>query len=62
LVKKIIIVKIQQLILGTGTAIWWLTEPHCHLDELPPNPFISFLSNIKQVIDNLNKYFTIKML
>ncbi len=19
----------QQLILGTGTAIWWLTEPHC---------------------------------
>jgi hypothetical protein len=18
----------QQLILGTGTAIWWLTEPH----------------------------------
>jgi hypothetical protein len=28
--KKIIIVKkTQQLILGTGTAIWWLTEPHC---------------------------------
>jgi hypothetical protein len=20
----------QQLILGTGTAIWWLTEPHCY--------------------------------
>jgi hypothetical protein len=20
--------KIQQLILGTGTAIWWVTEPH----------------------------------
>jgi hypothetical protein len=19
----------QKLILGTGTAIWWLTEPHC---------------------------------
>jgi len=19
----------QQLILGTGTAIWWMTEPHC---------------------------------
>jgi hypothetical protein len=19
----------QQLILGTGTAIWWVTEPHC---------------------------------
>jgi hypothetical protein len=30
--KKIIIVKkTQQLILGTGTAIWWLTEPHCKL-------------------------------
>ncbi len=23
--------KTQQLILGTGIAIWWLTEPHCHL-------------------------------
>jgi hypothetical protein len=21
--------KTQQLILGTGTAIWWVTEPHC---------------------------------
>jgi hypothetical protein len=21
----------QQLILGTGTAIWWLTEPHSSL-------------------------------
>jgi hypothetical protein len=21
--------KQQQLILGTGTAIWWVTEPHC---------------------------------
>jgi len=21
----------QQLILVTGTAIWWLTEPHCDL-------------------------------
>ncbi len=23
--------KTQQLILGTGTAIWWATEPHCYL-------------------------------
>jgi hypothetical protein len=23
----------QQLILGTGTAIWWVTEPHCHYAE-----------------------------
>jgi hypothetical protein len=22
--------KTQQLILGTGIAIWWLTEPHCY--------------------------------
>jgi hypothetical protein len=21
----------QQLILGTGTAIWWVTEPHCQI-------------------------------
>jgi hypothetical protein len=21
--------KQQQLMLGTGTAIWWVTEPHC---------------------------------
>ena len=27
--KKIpLLLKTQQLILGTGTAIWWLTEPH----------------------------------
>jgi hypothetical protein len=26
--KKIIIVKTQQFILGTVSAIWWLTEPH----------------------------------
>ncbi len=30
----------QQLILGTGTAIWWLTEPHCmriirHFSKFP---------------------------
>jgi hypothetical protein len=29
LVKKYLLLKMQQLILGTGTAIWWLTEPHC---------------------------------
>jgi hypothetical protein len=23
--------KTQQLILGTGIAIWWLTEPHCSI-------------------------------
>ncbi len=26
--KKSLLLKMQQLILGTGTAIWWLTEPH----------------------------------
>jgi hypothetical protein len=25
----------QQLILETGTAIWWLTEPHCTKQLLP---------------------------
>jgi hypothetical protein len=24
----------QQLILGTGTAIWWLTEPHWETMEV----------------------------
>jgi hypothetical protein len=28
LVKKSLLLITQQLILGTGTAIWWLTEPH----------------------------------
>ncbi len=28
LLKKIICYETQQLILGTGTAIWWVTEPH----------------------------------
>jgi hypothetical protein len=23
------VLKKQQLILGTGTDIWWVTEPHC---------------------------------
>jgi hypothetical protein len=27
--QKSLLLKTQQLILGTGTAIWWLTEPHC---------------------------------
>jgi len=29
LLKKISCYETQQLILGTGTAIWWVTEPHC---------------------------------
>jgi hypothetical protein len=28
--KKISCYETQQLILGTGTAIWWVTEPHCN--------------------------------
>ncbi len=27
--KKFSCYETQQLILGTGTAIWWVTEPHC---------------------------------
>ncbi len=26
-VKEIVVVKMQQLMLGTGTTIWWVTEP-----------------------------------
>ena len=29
--KKFSCFETQQLILGTGTAIWWVTEPHCVL-------------------------------
>jgi hypothetical protein len=26
--NKLWLIKTQQLILGTGTALWWVTEPH----------------------------------
>ncbi len=32
--KKSLLLKMQQLKLGTGTAIWWLTEPHCNVHIL----------------------------
>ncbi len=28
LVREIMIVKMKQLILKTGTSIWWVTEPY----------------------------------
>jgi hypothetical protein len=31
LVKKSLLLKMQQLIRGTGNAIWWLTEPHSRI-------------------------------
>jgi len=34
--KKISCYETQQLILGTGTAIWWVTEPHFIL------PFLTY--------------------
>jgi hypothetical protein len=40
-VQKSLLLKMQQLILGTGTAIWWLTEPHCL------NLFLSYLLPVK---------------
>ncbi len=33
--KKFCCYETQQLILGTGTAIWWVTEPHCCFFILP---------------------------
>ncbi len=35
----------QQLILGTGTAIWWVTEPHC----------ITYTSMPTSKVENLDK-------
>jgi hypothetical protein len=41
--------------LGTGTAIWWVTEPHCMLykqnEVLPMHPLVfklKFLSSLRQ--------------
>ncbi len=34
----------QQLILGTGTAIWWLTEPHWNFSD----------ANAKLIISKVN--------
>jgi hypothetical protein len=49
-VKKSLLLKMQELILGTGTAIWWLTEPHClGLDE------IFFILNEKMSLKYYNK-------
>ncbi len=37
----------QQLILGTGTAIWWVTEPQCHKFPKFKVDFIFIISSIK---------------
>jgi hypothetical protein len=42
LVKKSLLLKTQQLILGSGTAIWWLTEPHC---KVALNVLLKFVIN-----------------
>jgi hypothetical protein len=36
----------QQLILGTGTAIWWLTEPHCLIQKTQMPMLESFTASI----------------
>jgi len=40
----------QQLILGTGTAIWWLTEPHSsHIIDHPsslPDPLLELVCGL----------------
>jgi hypothetical protein len=46
--KKISCYETQQLILGTGTAIWWVTEPHSK------NPFLQTHQGIKNPIYFLN--------
>jgi hypothetical protein len=34
LVTEIMAVKMQQLILKTGAATWWVTEPYCLLGSI----------------------------
>jgi hypothetical protein len=48
LLKKFSCYETQQLILRTGTAIWWVTEPH--LDQ------IKFVLYPVKILDRLSKY------
>jgi hypothetical protein len=46
----------QQLILGTGTAIWWVTEPHWpQVAACVPNMFNNFYSVKNHKIANNSK-------
>jgi hypothetical protein len=48
----------QQLILGTGTAIWWLTEPHwISLKTLADTNALAYFA-LSSMIKNLNKIIT----
>ena len=53
----------QQLILGTGTAIWWVTEPHCQVNifgllfTILENDFFLKI-NIKKIKLNLTNFKT----
>jgi hypothetical protein len=49
--------KTQQLILGTGTAIWWVTEPHCTIikNKAIIHLFINERTHLKKVIGIENK-------
>jgi hypothetical protein len=56
LVKKSLLLKMQQLILGTGIAIWWLTEPHWVKPKDGAKPKLLFNKPVSE--SNIIKLFT----
>jgi hypothetical protein len=50
----------QQLILGTGTAIWWLTEPHFNCVFAPKAAKIDLtLTSKARILQNPNFIVTV---
>jgi hypothetical protein len=45
----------QQLILGTGSAIWWVTEPHWFSYIIYFNPSLTFGGKVWGVIPCLSQ-------
>jgi hypothetical protein len=43
----------QQLILWTGTAIWWLTEPHCYHLEWCLQTVLQTICNYSYIVYDL---------
>jgi hypothetical protein len=66
LVKKSLLLKRQQLILGTGIAIWWLTEPHWRVENVvvAGNMALAdyFLEPYKKVLQNWTRQLKKKCL
>ncbi len=49
--------KKHQLILGTGTAIWWVTEPHCLVRQFQLKFSYLFQSPLPAIAGNYLMYY-----